>query len=288
MIEERMTMKSETENLLVEEYYDNIARDFDALYMAQDQKTYTNPVSECEDLYIEDLIKSLIGEVGSQQSLRILDLGCGTGYGAEIFSDYIKNSSTGNVTYTGIDISKNMVEEAEKKIGRHPNFQFIQGDMCSLPFIRHHSVDLIISIYGSPGHIASQQALLAECHRCLKPGGILFLMMYSRFSFSNLKKCLSGGTLRFLQRKQSYQIRNADSHFTCDAYFCTSHEICRALEQNEFSLRKIEGMHTLLTFKKFARGLHGRMKNDIIGLERLCGRLFPNMGHYLLVTAVKR
>jgi 2-polyprenyl-3-methyl-5-hydroxy-6-metoxy-1,4-benzoquinol methylase len=91
---------------------------------------------------------------------RVLDLGCGTGYGANELS---RNASC----VIGIDLH----EEAIVYASRHSqgNSRFLQGDVRSLPFA-NGSFDLI-TCFEVIEHLEDWQTLLAEASRTLAPAG---------------------------------------------------------------------------------------------------------------------
>jgi SAM-dependent methyltransferase len=88
---------------------------------------------------------------------KLLDVGCGTGWLAEHFSDY-----------TGIDGSPDAVAAAQAK-GR----AIIQGDVDQpLPF-EDASFDGVV-LKDLLEHVADPVAVVRETHRVLKPGGRVF------------------------------------------------------------------------------------------------------------------
>ncbi|RXT05850.1 class I SAM-dependent methyltransferase [Ammoniphilus sp. CFH 90114] len=101
----------------------------------------------------------------SLDSGTILDAGCGDGYGTR------KMARLG-YHMIGIDISKDMIEEAKSQQGHLP-IQFIQADVVSLPF-QDDSFDGVLSI-NCLEWIQSPLTGLRELKRVLKPGGRLCL-----------------------------------------------------------------------------------------------------------------
>lgn len=96
---------------------------------------------------------------------RLLDVGCGTAYLAELLS------KTHNGSYTGLDISENMIEVARLK--GIPNAEFVLGKSDALPF-EENSFD-IVTCSQSFHHYPRQDEAMKEAYRVLKKGGIYIL-----------------------------------------------------------------------------------------------------------------
>jgi len=95
----------------------------------------------------------------------ILDLGCGIGRDAAMFSE-------AGYEVVGIDRAEQLLTIAEKRV---PNATFVAGDLRALPF-DEETFDLIWSL-ASLVHFYDEDVLraLRECHRVLKKKGILFI-----------------------------------------------------------------------------------------------------------------
>ena len=126
---------------------------------------------------------------------KILDLGCGNGrlYG------FLSHSFQNKFEYTGIDNSKAIIQEANKRYGRggvhifspegirrskmvrRPHKpRFIVSDMLSLPF-PDESFDIVFSL-ASFHHIPSRAfriKALKEIHRVLKPDSTCILLTWN-------------------------------------------------------------------------------------------------------------
>ncbi|MFW9852876.1 MAG: class I SAM-dependent methyltransferase [Candidatus Thorarchaeota archaeon] len=95
---------------------------------------------------------------------KILDVGCGTGYGARYMVEK-------GYSVIGVDISVSMLEIAKKNV---PEAEFIEADMTKLTF-PDNSFDGIVSLYAI-FHVSREkhEKLFQDLHRMLKTGGILF------------------------------------------------------------------------------------------------------------------
>ncbi len=101
------------------------------------------------------------------ENARVLDAGCGAGIP-------ISQMLSERFQVTGVDFSEAQIELAKQNV---PNAQFLCQDMTKLDF-PESTFDGITSYYAII-HIPRQehQALLANFHRMLKPGGVALLCL---------------------------------------------------------------------------------------------------------------
>lgn len=150
---------------LYSKYYDLLYRD----------KDYLTEVD-----YIDKLIKKF----GDKKVQRLLDIGCGTGIHAEHFIDkgYI---------VTGIDISKEMIEIANKK--ELKNSKFLVGN--AVKFDLKEKFDTVLSLFHVIDyHIENHDlnSAIESVVKHLKPGGLfIFDFWYGPCVLSDLPKLKS-------------------------------------------------------------------------------------------------
>lgn len=102
------------------------------------------------------------------KSVKILDLGCGFGYGSRILTQ-------NNITYFGCDVSFDALLTAKK---RYNLKNLIVADAHYMPF-KCSLFDAIIFL-GAVEHIKSPDKATVEIARCLKRNGLLFISTPNR------------------------------------------------------------------------------------------------------------
>jgi ubiquinone/menaquinone biosynthesis C-methylase UbiE len=96
---------------------------------------------------------------------RVLDLGCGTGYGTRELALCARN-------VIGVDIANDAVQYARENFGA-PNTRFLQGSVTALPFA-DASFDLITA-FEVIEHLTDWRSLLSEARRVLAPAGVVIV-----------------------------------------------------------------------------------------------------------------
>ena len=111
--------------------------------------------------------KELIEKLSLEKNMKILDLGCGTGYLSSMLADCV--GPEGKVV--AIDPNKSRLEIAEKQYSR-PNLVFLEANDVTLP---EDQYDLVFANYVLQW-VENKAALLNKVYQNLKRGG--------RFAFS--------------------------------------------------------------------------------------------------------
>ena len=107
---------------------------------------------------------------------KILDLGCGNGRLYKYLSP---------TNYTGVDVSKNLINEAKKN---HPNANFKTGSILEVPS-KNEEFDMVFCI-ASLHHIPSKnlrKKAIKEIKRILNKDGILVLTNWNLFQKKYIK-----------------------------------------------------------------------------------------------------
>jgi O-antigen biosynthesis protein len=101
---------------------------------------------------------------------RVLDAGCGVGYGSVLLS------VAGAAEVTGVDISESAVEESARRGAG--SARFVVGDLAALPFA-DDSFDLVVC-FETIEHVPDQERALDELRRVLAPNGLLAISSPNR------------------------------------------------------------------------------------------------------------
>jgi SAM-dependent methyltransferase len=104
---------------------------------------------------------------------RVLDAGCGLGYGSALLAD------RGAESVDAVDLSESAVEAARARFGDRARFAV--GDVTSLPF-EDDSFDLVVC-FEVIEHIDEQEAALDELLRVMAPGGLLLVSSPNRDAY---------------------------------------------------------------------------------------------------------
>jgi 2-polyprenyl-3-methyl-5-hydroxy-6-metoxy-1,4-benzoquinol methylase len=158
-------------------------------------------------------IKRFLEETRTARS--VLDLGCGSGRGTRLLASSIRH-------VTGLDISHRPLLSAKKDC---PAVGFLQA-VCDgpLPFTSG-SFDAVYCAEVIE-HVFNPSAMVAECHRVLKPKGTLFITT----PFHGLIKNLAIATIGF------------ERHFDVEGphiRFFTNKSLLSLLRRNSFVIQRV-------------------------------------------------
>ncbi|MBT1704576.1 class I SAM-dependent DNA methyltransferase [Chryseosolibacter indicus] len=201
---------------------------YDLLYKDKDYRG--------EAHYIDQLITKFLDKNKSTTSL--LDLACGTG------KHLIELSGKGFAALTGSDISKSMIEVAEKNAeanGKHIkfyNYSFQESDKINATF------DVVISMFSAINYLTSyadQSKTLSNVHKLLDSGG-LFIFDY----WNGCAVTESYSPVKILRKKQENAeiIRISETNLDQVAQSATVKFTCNYFSDN-VRLAEFEEIHHL-------------------------------------------
>jgi ubiquinone/menaquinone biosynthesis C-methylase UbiE len=109
----------------------------------------------------------------SAQGKDVLDVACGTGYGAPILI------AAGAKSYRGVDISAEAIGIAESRYKVSPKISFMLGDASRLDGIEDGTIDVVVS-FETIEHLAHPRRFLAGLRRVLAARGTLIVSTPNR------------------------------------------------------------------------------------------------------------
>src|SRR5882757_1940441 len=102
----------------------------------------------------------------------VLEAGCGEGYGADRLADAATR-------VIGLDYDEQTVAHVR---ARYPRIDMRHGNLAELP-LPAGEVDVVVN-FQVIEHLWDQTQFVAECHRVLRPGGVLLMSTPNRITFS--------------------------------------------------------------------------------------------------------
>ena len=102
----------------------------------------------------------------------VLEAGCGEGYGADLLAGTARQ-------VIGLDYDAFTAAHVAKA---YPAVRTVRGNLAALP-VRTGAVDVVANLQVIE-HLWDQEGFLLECHRVLRPGGLLLVTTPNRITFS--------------------------------------------------------------------------------------------------------
>jgi ubiquinone/menaquinone biosynthesis C-methylase UbiE len=171
--------------------------------------------------------------VGDVKGKKILDLGCGPGFHANLL--FKKGAKV-----TGIDNSEESINHAKKE---SPESKFFIGDIEKLPF-PSASFDIVFSAMVI-GHMTKWDKIFYEVKRVLKKGGIFVFSNYNPFKEVIIKKEWKGREFNvienyFDEREIYGQWKDGEKSFTVSHHHKTYGTIIKIILKNGFEILDYE------------------------------------------------
>lgn len=209
-------------------------------------------------------MQSVLRSLRVPERPKVLDLGCGTGFGR-----IISGAIWPGLSYTGVDLSSHMLGILSAKF---PDAKLVQASMSDLSEFESAGFDVVIALYTSLSYSPRPGQTMAEVYRVLKPGGSAALSMINRTSFRRIASLTRGPT-------EVYGTRGADLRLGgAPAWVISLKEFRRTLLEHGF--RNVDVIGHGVT--RFAGGWLATPM-----WERLAARIFPALANTLTATAVR-
>ena len=146
-------------------------------------------------------LERVVGQtiLGSFKFKNILEIGCGTGKNTEWLLEKTER-------LTSVDFSKEMLEEAKKKI-KSPKVAFKEGDVREARIFSEGKPDLITFSLVLE-HIKDLKPIFKQAAQCLAPGGKIYLCEWHPY------KHLAGGTARFESKEGTVLVESYVHHIS--------------------------------------------------------------------------
>ena len=133
----------------------------------------TKVVSKVRKKYIHDYCRFLVRRGNIGKSSIVVDIPCGTGDMAKAIATKTKFRE-----FILIDINRNMINAAKKKLPRQASF--IVGDARDIAKLVSKKVDTVLCLNGFHQYIERKKQFLRGCSKILKPEGILIFDISTR------------------------------------------------------------------------------------------------------------
>ncbi len=146
--------------------------------------------------YLEEMVKYKVDKNG--EGLRFYDLGCGTGDGYELLSKMARHARLSQFDtrliqddmmdqYKGIDLSIELLKEAENLFGDYEHVNFCKGDFSNgLPVEEgEESYDLYFTSYGTLSHCTNEELekLFTDMGKHGQNGSLILADFLGRYSY---------------------------------------------------------------------------------------------------------
>lgn len=115
-----------------------------------------------------------LNELFPGEKVRVLDLGCGTGYGSRMLAEAGHH-------VTGTDLAPEAIEHCRRMSSGKPNETYAVEDACNLQQ-PSESFDVVIN-FEVIEHVPLPNRVAAEAFRVLKDGGSLILSTPNRYNY---------------------------------------------------------------------------------------------------------
>ncbi len=219
----------------VQRYHDRVARRYDA--------SYDDAYWRFHDALTWDYIKP---HLPADQSVPILDLGCGTGkWGMKLI--------TSGYRVMFVDISGAMIGKAKlavEELGRSERADFLQADLCDLGDLENGAYAMALAMGDPIGCASKPGRALKEIRKKLQPSSILIATLDNKLGA--LEYYLKGrdpeAMSKFLKTGRTHWLTK-DKEEQFDIHTYSPREARALFEAGEFEVLELRGK-TVLNFNQ--------------------------------------
>jgi ubiquinone/menaquinone biosynthesis C-methylase UbiE len=122
-----------------------------------------------------DITKKTMRRMDLRPGERVLDLGCGSGWATRLLARTVGNGPQGSRLVVGVDISDEMVRQAQDASKTFDNVTFVVGSAAQIPW-EEDFFDKVLSVE-SFYYYPDQDKALTELFRVMAPHGRLFILI---------------------------------------------------------------------------------------------------------------
>lgn len=176
-------------------------------------------IEQRKRMWLPDTVEKLAKWLDLKQGMKVADIGCGLGYLGWTYWHYFGN----NGSYTGIDISEKLIDEAKeisKEWAKGGEINFQVGDVYKLN-IEDNTFDVVMC-QTLLMHLDKPEQALSEMFRILIPGGIVLckepdnyssglMQGFSTLSSTSLEEQLTYHKIRYYLTKGRKLLNKGDN-----------------------------------------------------------------------------
>lgn len=122
-----------------------------------------------------DITKKTMRRMDLRPGERVLDLGCGSGWATRLLARMVGKGQQGSRQVVGVDISDEMVRQAQDSSKEFDNVAFVVGSAAQIPWDANF-FDKVLSVE-SFYYYPDQERSLTEIFRVMAPHGRLFILI---------------------------------------------------------------------------------------------------------------
>lgn len=185
--------------------------------------------TDLETFIFKTVVKEIIKKLSHNKETTILDLCCGTG----IIANMLRGQK--RIKFTGVDINKNFLSLAKRKLKKNKNFHFVLKNALRYNTAKKFDIILLTSAYH---HVENRykSKLLKKIYGFLKKEGILIIYEKTIPPYSNKKKFQNSNKEFYLKRIE--YLKKTEKRKLSDKQFQALMNVCNlsAIAEEEYKV----------------------------------------------------